>query len=519
MAEQLVRCGICQHCRSVLPQFFNAGFADGRIGLLFEDLVRQFQFRHVNECVRITGKHAAAGSTVHASLSALCPLAVVVAVDHRTAQLGAHLVELVAEMGHLVGTVLVAGDDLVNGVDDDGDVLLFLGSPDKLRGKPVHRFRHAAEIPDVNAPEIRRRQFHCLIHVPKPVQAARPIQFQIDVQHTPPGTLPAQPLPPLGNGNGHLNEGIGLSGFGRSGNEHLVSLPQHVLDQRRRQLRHMLPRLRHALELRQIIGNAVDVVFPFRPRTQSDVGRHQKLLFAVPQDTRHTGEPGRIPVLAVYLQAVLVADLVEEVHPFPVFFVVGSVHTHNGVEALAAGVHQTRNGQLHFVENAVLPLHVQHVRFHQCIAVFRDVLVFAALAVQGIEPDPRSGFFDVVPDYRPDVAATLAQCLQQLSGGAVAAARCGQILAVLVLPRFRHIAHEIFCFKQGFDVPGKLLCRIPRLRLRNGNILCLFPAGDHIVLPDVIVPAEGSGFFRGTLGTIAVFQCHVYNCSGSDRVL
>ena len=93
------------------------------------------------------------------------------------------------------------------------------------------------------------------------------------------------------------------------------------------------------------------------------------------------------------------------------------------------------------------------------------------------------------------------------------------IRAVLVLPRFRHIAHEIFCFKQGFDVPGKLLCRIPRLRLRNGNILCLFPAGDHIVLPDVIVPAEGSGFFRGTLGTIAVFQCHVYNCSGSDRVL
>ena len=181
MAEQLVRRGICQHCGSVLPQLLDAGFADRRVGLLFEDLVGQFQFRHVNECVRITGKHAAAGGTVHAPLAALCPLAVVVAVDHRTAQLGAHLVELVAEMCHLVGTVLVAGDDLVNGVDDDGNVLLFLGSPDKLRGKPVHGFCHAAEIPDVNATEIRRRQFHCLIHVPEPVQAARPIQFQIDV--------------------------------------------------------------------------------------------------------------------------------------------------------------------------------------------------------------------------------------------------------------------------------------------------------------------------------------------------
>ena len=75
----------------MLPQLLNASFADSSVGLLFEDLICQFQLCHINECIRITGKHAAAGGTVHASLSALCPFAVMVAVDHCTAQLGAHL--------------------------------------------------------------------------------------------------------------------------------------------------------------------------------------------------------------------------------------------------------------------------------------------------------------------------------------------------------------------------------------------------------------------------------------------
>lgn len=74
MAEQLVRCGIRQHCRSVLPQLLDAGFTDGRIGLLFEDLIRQFQLCHINECVRITGKHAAAGGWSMLRLPPCAPL-------------------------------------------------------------------------------------------------------------------------------------------------------------------------------------------------------------------------------------------------------------------------------------------------------------------------------------------------------------------------------------------------------------------------------------------------------------
>ena len=177
MAEQLVRCGIRQHCRSVLPQLLDAGFTDGRIGLLFEDLIRQFQLCHINECIRITGKHAAAGGTIHAPLAALCPLAVVVAVDHRTAQLGAHLVELVAEMCHLVGTVLVAGDDLVNGVDDDGNEVLLFRPTNQFRCKFVHRFGYATQMPHFNIPNIDRRYLQSSINIMDSVVTGSLVQF------------------------------------------------------------------------------------------------------------------------------------------------------------------------------------------------------------------------------------------------------------------------------------------------------------------------------------------------------
>ena len=50
------------------------------------------------------------------------------AVYDRAAKLCADLIELVAEVCHLISAVLIAGDDLINWVDDDSDVV-FLGSP------------------------------------------------------------------------------------------------------------------------------------------------------------------------------------------------------------------------------------------------------------------------------------------------------------------------------------------------------------------------------------------------------
>ena len=51
-------------------------------------------------------------------------LAVVVAVDHRTPQLRAYLIELVADVRHLVGAVFIPGNDLIDRVNDDSDVFL-----------------------------------------------------------------------------------------------------------------------------------------------------------------------------------------------------------------------------------------------------------------------------------------------------------------------------------------------------------------------------------------------------------
>ena len=234
MAQQGIRRGIRQHCRSMPPQLLHACITDRRVGFLLADVLGQFQFCHVKQGIGVTGKHPRAGCSIHAAFATLSPLAVVVAINHRTAQLRAHLVKLVAEMCHLVSTVFIARDDLVNRVDDDSNVLFFLRPPNQLRGKPVHRFGHATQIPDVNALEIRRRQFHCLIHIPKPMQAAGSVQFQIDIQHTPLCTLPAQPPPALSDGNRHFNECIGFAGFRRPCNQHFVSLPQHVFNERRR---------------------------------------------------------------------------------------------------------------------------------------------------------------------------------------------------------------------------------------------------------------------------------------------
>ena len=58
----------------------------------------------------------------------------VMAVDHGHAQLRADLIELITEIGHLVCTVLITCDDLVDRIDDDGNVIL-LGSPADEHGR------------------------------------------------------------------------------------------------------------------------------------------------------------------------------------------------------------------------------------------------------------------------------------------------------------------------------------------------------------------------------------------------
>ena len=168
------------------------------------------------------------------------------------------------------------------------------------------------------------------------------------------------------------------------------------------------------------------------------------------------------------------------------------------------------------MQDTVLPFDVQHIGFYQRKPIFRDIFVLAALAIQRVEANPCPRCFHVVPEHCSDVLAALAQSLQQLPSGAVAAAGGWHILAVFVLPCFCDIAHEIICFKQRFDILGKFLCWIPCFRLWNGNVLCFFSAGNHIIFPNGVIPVQGMRFFFGILGAVAVFQCQMHNRSGSD---
>ena len=213
------------------------------------------QLDHVQHGIRVPGKHAGAGCTVGAAFAALQAFGVVVAVDDGTGQLPANLIKLVAEDRHGLGAVLVAGDDLIDGVQNDGDVAFFTGPADELRGEFIHGHGRTAKVPDVDAGQILRRQLHGCVYVPKAVQAAGPIQLQIDVQHPPLGAGKAvHPALALGDGDGKLDQGEALACFRGAGQQHLVPLPQHSLDQRRGQRRQVLPVVRQAFRVRQFVG-------------------------------------------------------------------------------------------------------------------------------------------------------------------------------------------------------------------------------------------------------------------------
>ena len=80
----------------------------------------------------------------------------VMAVYNRTAKFRAHLIKLIAEMRHLICAVLVTGNNLINRVYDNGDIVLLARTADKFRCELVHRHTVSTQIPDVYIPEVIR---------------------------------------------------------------------------------------------------------------------------------------------------------------------------------------------------------------------------------------------------------------------------------------------------------------------------------------------------------------------------
>src|SRR3712207_8590592 len=101
------------------------------------------------------------------------------AVDGAAPGLRAYLVELVTERAHFGGVVLIARDDLVNGIDDDGVKVLIPHTADEFRHKLIERNGVTSEVPYHNAVRIIYRQTEHLVDFEESVDRACRIDLKV----------------------------------------------------------------------------------------------------------------------------------------------------------------------------------------------------------------------------------------------------------------------------------------------------------------------------------------------------
>ena len=161
--------------------------------ILFLFFLFQLDRCQVDDGIGIAGEDARAAAAVGGTFPALRALGVMVAVDDRASQLAADVVELISKVRHIAGGVLIACDDLVNGVDDDRREVHILTPPDDDLCQLIHRERLAPEIPhDEIAGAWMHRHALCPVDVLQSVDERLLIDFQIDIEHAPLSALPAE---------------------------------------------------------------------------------------------------------------------------------------------------------------------------------------------------------------------------------------------------------------------------------------------------------------------------------------
>lgn len=127
-------------------------------------------------------------------LTTLVSFAVMMTVDHGAAKLCTHFIELVTEVRHLIGTVLITSNDLINRVYNDRYIILLCCPSDQLWCKLIHRYRLSSKVPDINILQVVWDIAKGLIYIFKTVKTARPVKLQVHVHHTSLRTMPLQPL-------------------------------------------------------------------------------------------------------------------------------------------------------------------------------------------------------------------------------------------------------------------------------------------------------------------------------------
>ena len=397
------------------------------------------------------------------------------AVDHGAVQRAAHKVELVAELCHLVGRVLIAGDDLINGVENHGGVAFFLGPADELWGQLVHGHGRAAQVPDVDASQVLRGQAEGGVHVLEAVQAGGPVQLQIDVQYL---ALcagePAQPGRAFGDSDAQFDEGKALARLAGACQQHLVALAQHPGDEGIGQRGQALPVVGQTLGLGQLVGFRFQPVPPLIPAGFSDVRFQQHLPFVTAQDAGHPGKAGRVAILLVDGQAVFLAGGIEIIHTLAVLGVVRGIHLHDGVDALAARVDQRRTGQFQLLDDSLLLAQLHVVALYEGIAIGSNIGILASGAVHRVEADPCTYFRITVAHHLAEVTAAGIQLGDELPCGAGPAAFC-RAAAVGGHKAFGHIGHIFIRLKQGLQVALELVGGVPLFG--QGQLMGFHPPG------------------------------------------
>ena len=371
-----------------------------------------------------------------------------VAVDGSTSGLGADAVKLVAESAHVRRIIFIAGDDLVNRVDNDRIQPLVSHPPDHLWHQLIQRNRVASQIPDHDVLGVFHRNLKSLIDLEKTVDGRGRIDLQIDIEHASLPAGKAEPVLSFCNGDAELHQKKALSCFGGSGEKHLVASPQDSLDQLLRERRRIVLVFRQIYKSWKFIIHALGKVHPVVPALSADIRIHKILAVSVPGDTRHPGEPRGIPILLIDQNSLFFQKVVEELYTPPVFVCILRIDVHDRMQAFSSGMNEGCDRKFHLPEHRILLGDRHGVRFDQCIGKAGDVLILHAFPIDRIEADPCAGFRFPVADRRADIIRMLFERPDQIIPCPVIDTLGRHKLSVCVLPDIvRHIGDMIVRLK------------------------------------------------------------------------
>ena len=168
------------------------------------------------------------------------------------------------------------------------------------------------------------------------------------------------------------------------------------------------------------------------------------------------------------------------------------------MQAFVAGMHQNRYRQLQLFDDVQLLARFQVVTLYQRETVIGYIAVFHSAAIQRVEPDPRPGFFVVIPKH-PGNVPVFFHAIDKALGRVRIGPGIGRTHSSVFPPERLHHKPDFFVrAEQRFQVTDRFVCRVPVLRLPD---LFFFDIGlihNHGFVIDGSVPLQRFVFHFGT---------------------